>query len=77
MFHSHLDVVLNGSRLHEEGVEAVLLAHPVDPCGVPRCVHARLRALHKGIHLLVGGDGRALKETLPEAQRTQGIDSLA
>ena len=57
-------MVLNGRRLHEEGIEAVLLAYPVDPCRVPRCVHAWLRALHEGVHLLVRRDCRALKENV-------------
>lgn len=29
--HFDLDVVLDGCGLHEEGIEAVLLAHPVNP----------------------------------------------
>ena len=37
-----LHVILDGCGLHEEGVEPVLLPHPVNARAVARRVHARL-----------------------------------
>ena len=60
----HLNVVLDGGGLHEEGVEPVLLAHSVDSRRIAGGVDAWLRALHERVHLLVSRDRRALSEDM-------------
>ena len=60
----HLNVVLDGGGLHEEGVEPVLLAHSVDSRSIAGGVDAWLRALHERVHLLVSRDRRALSEDM-------------